>query len=52
MMLPTADERLGAFGSGREIRDTWEIKNDGVLMRLPEDSKNQEVFESLESEGI
>lgn len=49
MMLPTADDRLSGFGSGRVIIDEWVNKNDGVLMKLPASQENQDLFDSLET---
>ncbi|WP_461532459.1 alpha/beta fold hydrolase [Sinomicrobium sp.] len=50
MILPSDSDRLTGFGSGSTIIDEWTTRNDGVLMKLPADSGNQELFESLETQ--
>lgn len=49
MIVPTDDDRLGGWGSGRTIRDDWpdENKNDGVLIKLPFEDENQELFDNV-----
>lgn len=51
LIVPSNDERLEAFGSGRTIRDEWEVRNEGVLFKLPPDAGNQTFFNDLTSEG-
>lgn len=49
-IVPTNDARLGAWtGSGRTIRDEWatENKNDGILMKVPEDLVTPTLFDEL-----
>ncbi|WP_461532460.1 hypothetical protein [Sinomicrobium sp.] len=50
MILPTGEDRLSGFGSGARITNEWTTKNDGVLMKLPADSGNRDLFDGLETE--
>ncbi|MBC9795738.1 hypothetical protein [Sinomicrobium weinanense] len=50
MIQPSAAGRLGQFEPGKIINNQWENKNDGVMMKLPEDSNNPDIFEGLTGE--
>ena len=50
MIQPSASGRLGQFDPGKIINNQWENKNDGVMMKLPEDSNNLDIFEALTGE--
>lgn len=47
MIVPTDSDRLGGWASGRRVRDDWVHKNDGILMKLPFDENNTELFEDV-----
>lgn len=54
IITPGDTDRLSGWGSTRTIRDEWDHHNEGILMKLPFDSENQERFENeiLYSEDI